>query len=36
MASKQQEGDTAMDWTTPTICEIAVGMEVTSYLSAGL
>jgi coenzyme PQQ precursor peptide PqqA len=24
----------AMDWTTPTICEVAVGMEVTSYLSA--
>jgi coenzyme PQQ precursor peptide PqqA len=23
-----------MDWTTPTICEVAVGMEVTSYLSA--
>ncbi|HLH51781.1 MAG TPA: pyrroloquinoline quinone precursor peptide PqqA [Roseiarcus sp.] len=23
-----------MDWSTPTIAEIAVGMEVTSYLSA--
>jgi len=23
-----------MDWTTPSICEVAVGMEVTSYLSA--
>jgi coenzyme PQQ precursor peptide PqqA len=23
-----------MDWTTPTLCEVAVGMEVTSYLSA--
>jgi coenzyme PQQ precursor peptide PqqA len=23
-----------MDWTTPAICEVAVGMEVTSYLSA--
>ncbi len=27
-------GGNAMDWTTPTICEVAVGMEVTSYLSA--
>jgi len=26
--------ETVMDWTTPTICEVAVGMEVTSYLSA--
>jgi len=23
-----------MDWSTPTICEVTVGMEVTSYLSA--
>jgi len=23
-----------MDWTTPSICEVTVGMEVTSYLSA--
>jgi coenzyme PQQ precursor peptide PqqA len=29
-------GGPDMDWTTPTICEIAVGMEVTSYLSAAV
>jgi coenzyme PQQ precursor peptide PqqA len=26
----------AMDWATPVICEIEVGMEVTSYASASL
>jgi coenzyme PQQ precursor peptide PqqA len=25
-----------MDWSTPTVCEIVVGMEVTSYSSATL
>jgi len=30
----RQEGKTSMNWTTPEICEVAVGMEVTSYLSA--
>jgi coenzyme PQQ precursor peptide PqqA len=28
------EEERVMDWTTPSICEVAVGMEVTSYLSA--
>ena len=23
-----------MEWTTPSICEVAVGMEVTAYESA--
>jgi coenzyme PQQ precursor peptide PqqA len=23
-----------MTWTTPTICEVSIGMEVTSYASA--
>jgi coenzyme PQQ precursor peptide PqqA len=26
----------AMNWTTPVVCEIEVGMEVTSYASARL
>jgi coenzyme PQQ precursor peptide PqqA len=26
----------AMDWTTPSLCEVAVGMEITSYATAGL
>jgi coenzyme PQQ precursor peptide PqqA len=26
----------AMSWTTPVVCEIEVGMEVTSYASARL
>jgi coenzyme PQQ precursor peptide PqqA len=25
-----------MNWTTPVVCEIEVGMEVTSYASARL
>ena len=33
-ASKILEGNDAMAWSTPVICEVCVGMEVTSYLSA--
>jgi len=25
-----------MDWSTPTVCEIVAGMEITSYSSARL
>jgi coenzyme PQQ precursor peptide PqqA len=32
MTGRMEEN--VMDWTTPSICEVAVGMEVTSYLSA--
>jgi coenzyme PQQ precursor peptide PqqA len=28
------EGNDAMAWSTPVVCEVCVGMEVTSYLSA--
>jgi coenzyme PQQ precursor peptide PqqA len=24
-----------MSWTTPVICEVCTGMEVTAYVSAG-
>jgi hypothetical protein len=26
----------SMDWTTPSLCEVAVGMEIASYATAGL
>jgi coenzyme PQQ precursor peptide PqqA len=25
-----------MSWTTPVICEVSAGMEVTAYLAAGM
>jgi coenzyme PQQ precursor peptide PqqA len=33
-ARKTEEGNDAMAWSTPVVCEVCVGMEVTSYLSA--
>ena len=33
-ACKTEEGNDAMAWSTPVVCEVCVGMEVTSYLSA--
>jgi len=26
----------SMSWTTPVICEVSAGMEVTAYLAAGM
>jgi coenzyme PQQ precursor peptide PqqA len=31
-----EEKMTEMTWTAPEACEICVGMEVTSYMSAAL
>jgi coenzyme PQQ precursor peptide PqqA len=33
-ARKSAQGNDAMAWSTPEVCEVCVGMEVTSYLSA--
>lgn len=34
LGSLKKEQERTMAWTTPTICEVCVGMEVTAYESS--